>query len=245
MIGEVCFPNIKLDTNMINFGAILNDTTKKINIFMKNVSEMALDYEWTFVDEEITPEDEKLNSSNSFNTHAIPINEVFDILPLSGRLEPNAVEEIEFVYNALGGQNFRATALCHVEGGPNYEMKLEGDSSLINGRISEKELDYGEQRFCEWNTKEIILENTGKVTFEYKVSLENIKKKGIVEVTPMQGVIPGNQKQRLSVKVCPIAPEPFEESFTIQMGYFEPEIITIRGMGIAPSILSNIPRMEN
>ena len=36
---------------MINFGAILNDTTKKVTIMMKNVSEMALDYEWTFVDE--------------------------------------------------------------------------------------------------------------------------------------------------------------------------------------------------
>lgn len=38
LIGEVCFPNIKLDTNMINFGAILNDTTKKVTIMMKNVS---------------------------------------------------------------------------------------------------------------------------------------------------------------------------------------------------------------
>lgn len=35
---------------MINFGAILNDTTKKVTIIMKNVSEMGLDYEWTFVD---------------------------------------------------------------------------------------------------------------------------------------------------------------------------------------------------
>lgn len=53
----------------------------------------------------------------------------------------------------MGGQNFRATALCHVEGGPNYEMKLEGDSSLIGAKISEKDLDYGDQRFCEWHTK--------------------------------------------------------------------------------------------
>ena len=89
-------------------------------------------------------------------------------------------------------------------------MKLEGDSSLISGRVSEKELDFGEQRFCEWSTKEIVLQNTGKVTFEYKVSLENVRKKGIVEVTPMQGIIPGNHKQKVLIKVCPITPEPFE-----------------------------------
>jgi hypothetical protein len=60
------------------------------------------------------------------------------------------------------------------------------------------------------------------VTFEYKVSLENVRKKGVVEVTPMQGIIPGNQKQKLYIKVCPITPEAFEETFTVQMGYFEP-----------------------
>lgn len=33
----------------------------------------------------------------------IPINEVFDILPLSGYLEPGEAEQVEFVYNAFGG----------------------------------------------------------------------------------------------------------------------------------------------
>lgn len=33
----------------------------------------------------------------------VPINEVFDILPLSGYLESGEVEQVEFVYNAFGG----------------------------------------------------------------------------------------------------------------------------------------------
>ena len=49
LIGSVNFPNITLDTNIINFGSILNDTTKKMVLTMKNVSEMKLDYEWTFI----------------------------------------------------------------------------------------------------------------------------------------------------------------------------------------------------
>jgi hydrocephalus-inducing protein len=125
LVGEVCFPNIKLGSDMINFGSILNDTTKKIMINMQNISEMALNYEWTFVEEEVVGVGTgTINSSNSIGGGAIPINEIFDILPLSGYLEPGQVEEVEFVYNALGGMNFRATAVCHIEGGPNYEVKL-------------------------------------------------------------------------------------------------------------------------
>ncbi len=44
LCGEVCFPNLKLDSNTINFGAILNETSKKIIMSMKNISEMGLNY---------------------------------------------------------------------------------------------------------------------------------------------------------------------------------------------------------
>jgi len=135
---------------------------------------------------------------------------VFDILPLSGKLDPAEVEEVEFIYNAQGGNLFRATALCHVEGGPNYEVKLEGDSSLIGGKISEKELDFGLQRFSEWNSKEIFIENTGKVTFEFKVSTEYVKKKPFLEVIPMNGKIAGGQKQKVTIRICPTMPCEFE-----------------------------------
>lgn len=53
LVGIVNFPNLSLDTNIINFGSILNDTTKKMVMTMKNVSEMSLSYEWTFVTEDL------------------------------------------------------------------------------------------------------------------------------------------------------------------------------------------------
>jgi hydrocephalus-inducing protein len=40
----------------VNFGSILNETSKKIIIQMKNISEMALNYEWNFVEDEISGE---------------------------------------------------------------------------------------------------------------------------------------------------------------------------------------------
>jgi hydrocephalus-inducing protein len=51
LVGELCFPNLKMEASIINFGAILNDTTKKITMLMKNVSLMDVTYEWAFLEE--------------------------------------------------------------------------------------------------------------------------------------------------------------------------------------------------
>ena len=40
-------------------------------------------------------------------------------------------------------------------------------------------------------------------------------------------------------------PDAFKEQFTVQMGYFEPETIVVRGVGVYPSIVANFPRIEN
>jgi hydrocephalus-inducing protein len=62
-------------------------------MLMKNVSEMAVTYEWAFLEEEIVGEEDKMNlsSTSQFIPGSIPINEVFDILPLSGRLDPGQI----------------------------------------------------------------------------------------------------------------------------------------------------------
>ena len=52
-----------------------------------------------------------LESHGNFN---IPINEIFDILPLSGKLEPNETAPIEFIFNSIGKKRYFANAVCHV-----------------------------------------------------------------------------------------------------------------------------------
>ena len=95
----------------------------------------------------------------------MPITEVFDILPLSGYLQPGEVERVEFVYNAFGGQRFKTTAMCHIEGGPNYEVTLIGDSSLISYNLSTRHIDLSDVQYCNWQQREFTIENLGKVTF--------------------------------------------------------------------------------
>lgn len=229
---------------MVNFGSILTETSKKIVISMSNVSEMGINYEWSFIEEELATypierdasSDGRVESRQSIRDKQkyIPINEIFDILPLSGYLEPGQNEQVEFVYNAITGQRFKTTAICHVEGGPNYEVTLIGDSSLINYKLNTDLIELADQRFCDFITRDIYIENTGKVTFEFKVILTQVKKKGFVDAFPLSGRIAGGEKQKITVKVCAVMPSEFKEQILVQVGYFEPQVVTITGKGIYP-----------
>jgi hypothetical protein len=56
---------------------------------MKNISVMPITYVWKFAE----PEDDMEYSE-------IAMNEVFDILPLNGELEPGQIEDVEFIFNS-------------------------------------------------------------------------------------------------------------------------------------------------
>jgi len=105
-------------------------------------------------------------------------------------------------------------------------------------------MDLGEVQFCNWMQREFFIENTGKVTFEFKVLFNMIKKKGFVECSPCLGKIIGGEKQRIIVRVCPVMPNEFKEIIMVQVGYFEPEPVTITGKGFYPAILMNVPRVD-
>jgi len=45
--------------------------------------------------------------------------------------------------------------------------------------------------------------------------------------------------------MCPVMPNEFKEIVNVQVGYFEPEPITITGKGYYPAVLLDIPRGEN
>ena len=227
LVGILAFPNLQLETNVINFGSILNETSKKIIITMKNISEMPLNYEWNFVEDQINGENvggedtKKMSRRKSIKdgeenaVENFPINEVFDILPLNGNLLPDEVENIEFIFNAVSGQRFKTQAICKIDGGPDYEVQIIGDASLINHKIhlQNATIDLGEVRFCEWAAKEFIVENVGKVTFQYQIALDS--RKAFVEVSPLQGKIAGGEKQKFTVRLCPVMPDAIREQFSI------------------------------
>lgn len=115
LIGEVCYPNLKFETDVINFGSIMSETSKTISIIMQNVGEMALNYTWYFLEDEIRREktaENELNNSKGFRRtqkEIYAVNEIFDILPTNGTLAPGEVQTMEFVFNALLSQRIRVS----------------------------------------------------------------------------------------------------------------------------------------
>ncbi|EMP25540.1 Hydrocephalus-inducing protein like protein [Chelonia mydas] len=100
---------------------------------------------------------------------ATGVEEVFDILPLYGMLQPNESQQVSFTFYGHADITARAKALCKVEGGPTYEIVLNGEASLISYAFDITEIDYGLQLFDQVIEAEITLCNNGKVGFGYMV----------------------------------------------------------------------------
>ncbi len=116
LVGEVCFPNLHLDSNIINFGSIMTETSKTIAMTVQNVGEMALTYQWYFMDDTISRERTFAETTEPFGKslkkgekEVYSVNEIFDILPMNGSLAPGESETVEFVYNALLNQKVKVT----------------------------------------------------------------------------------------------------------------------------------------
>lgn len=82
---------------------------------------------------------------------------------------------------------------------------------MITYRLSSNLLELGDIRFCDWVSKDFFIENTGKVTFEYKILYITVKRKGYISCTPDYGRIIGGEKQKVTVKICPVMPDVFKE----------------------------------
>lgn len=50
--GEINFPNLKLSQTKLDFGSVLNDTTKRMNLTITNVSKVDCVYNWSFMEDE-------------------------------------------------------------------------------------------------------------------------------------------------------------------------------------------------
>nr|XP_006823299.1 PREDICTED: hydrocephalus-inducing protein homolog [Saccoglossus kowalevskii] len=175
------------------------------------------------------------------------IEEVFDILPLYGMLLPGENERITFTFYGHADIGIGAKAICDVEGGPRYELSLTGEASLVQYTFDTNDIDYGKQMYDEVAEAEIILENTGKVGFDFVAlnmdpSTQDKPMPGIPIMIPHSGHIEAHSAQRLVIKFLPGVPEKFHKSFEIQVAHFEPDIINIRGEGVFPRVSLDLPR---
>jgi hydrocephalus-inducing protein len=249
--GEVCFPNLQILPPNIDFGCILNDTGKKKYLTLTNISEMPVAYEWSFLEEApLLNEQDEIDQANSKKKKkkkkqkVLPINEVFDILPVSGILQPHETENVEFTFYAGNGLRYQGMAVCSVEGGPDYDVPITGESSFVSYRLSTTELDFGEIAYNESISKDFFIENIGKVPFEFNINFGPVSRPGIIECSTMTGKVIEGEKFKVSVKFFPGIPDNIREMFLVECAHFPAERFTVKAVGIYPGCLLSFPRAD-
>ena len=75
--------------------------------------------------------------------YEVGVEEIFDIMPLYGTLKPGDSEQITLTFFGHADIACKARAVCTIEGGPEYEVTLKGEASLVDYRFDTLDIDYG------------------------------------------------------------------------------------------------------
>lgn len=147
---------------------ILNSTRQKFCI-RSNPSRACARPRRVWASKEIMAND---GSPENVRTARAEVNrQLFDILPVHGRVDPGEKQVMEFTYFAYPGLKSTSVALCKVAYGPEYRVKLSAESNLMKYSVEPLALDYGAQAYDRVTEKEIRVFNHGRVTFDFYVNL--------------------------------------------------------------------------
>ncbi|XP_066439738.1 hydrocephalus-inducing protein homolog isoform X2 [Eleutherodactylus coqui] len=174
------------------------------------------------------------------------VEEVFDILPQFGTLQPGESQIISFTFYGHTDISAGAKAVCDVYGGPTYEISLYGEASLVSYNLSTRDIDCGVQVFDQVAEAQIVLRNTGKVSFPFTVLNERPQSpqcpsRGELRVQPLSGLIPAGGEETLNISYFPGVPETFQRFIHLQVAHMEEEVIALRGEGVFPRISLDLP----
>ncbi|XP_026166304.1 hydrocephalus-inducing protein-like isoform X3 [Mastacembelus armatus] len=195
--AEVHFPSLHFSSTTVDFGCVLNCTETHKVIMVTNCSPLPVSYHWAFLEEkkhciirEAEEEEEQKNPeieiterrgssstpppssssvAHSTRSGSVSMEEVFDILPMYGHLQPGDQQPVTFSFYGHENISREVVAQCHVEGGPTYEIKLKGEASVISYSINSTHINFGLQLFDHVGEGEVTLRNTGKVGFKFTI----------------------------------------------------------------------------
>jgi hypothetical protein len=240
LLGEINFPNVKFDYTTIDFGTVLNDTTKTVSVKATNTSKIVTEISWTFEQDE-----EVERKRATLKAPFIPANQVFDILPIRSLLRPGESEIVEFAYYAHSQRKFKTSAVAIAKGGPEYHIDLLADSSTILHRIDAQFIDFGKVPYdVQDEAKEFNILNPGRVPFDFRIRLDDLSRPNVLSVVPMQGRIYAGEKQKVTATFRPGIPDRVMEHVKIDIAHFEPVTMPVYGHGIFTSILLSLPRED-
>lgn len=130
----------KLKIDLSSFQNERNDeqNENKNNDENNLISQSAFEQSKTRIENKL---EELLMKHNDFEMPKI--EEIFNITPLFGTLNPGEIQNLNVTY--YGHKEIRAyvKAVCEIHNGPDYELMIKGEASVLNYELSTRNIDLG------------------------------------------------------------------------------------------------------
>ena len=237
--GEVIYPNIEFEQTSINFGCVLNETTKTIRVKATNWSKVDAAYQWFFLEDEVSK-----TSRTKKKSTALPTSQVFDILPIRSVLRPGESEDLEFVMYGHENHKFSGKAICEVKGGPEYTILLSGEASTVSYSLDRSIIDFGKVVYNERRDEELGILNQGLVAFNFEIATDDLSSPGIIDVLPSSGKVMPGERFKVLLRVRPWRPEYIAEYVIVKVAHFDPVKLMCYCHGVFPAIVATLPRQK-
>nr|XP_054497043.1 hydrocephalus-inducing protein-like [Agelaius phoeniceus] len=174
---------------------------------------------------------------------SLEAEKAFSILPMSGVLQPGESQQVSFTFSGHLNTISDVTALCHVEGGPTYEVLVTGEISRVRYSVRPQEINCGLQIFNEIHHSDVTLVNSGKIEFNWvlKPSPADKHLPGVFLVNPTTGSLAPGKKRVLKFSYMPGLPGAFSRTYQLKVGDQQPENICLKGEASFPMISLDLP----
>ncbi|EAX95386.1 hypothetical protein TVAG_449190 [Trichomonas vaginalis G3] len=230
--GVIEFPNVTFPSTTINFGALSKSTEKTETVIIKNTQTIKADFWW------------------EIETPSKSAKNVFDIFPTRGSLLPNSEDKIYVsFYAAPGGDdgpaNFSGRAICHVIGGPIYNLDLKGSSAAFDYSITPRLFTFENCLATETLKGEFVLKSMSDFNFDYNVQIpKGIRVQDFI-VSPMSGTLKSMTSQNFIISIVPGQLKDYDELFFIRIGPFDEERIRVTIKATFPRLEFDLQRTNN
>ena len=230
--ADLIFPNLSFSPGTsFDFGILLLNTEGTQNITLTNTSQIRADFVW----ELLTSQDQDMRK-------------IFDISPIRGSIAPGNSEDVHVTFFAMDGEkvngscNFKATAVCHVIGGPDYTINLSGSSALIQYDVSPRNIDFGKCDYMSMLKSEIALKNKSEVPVKYQAKVPTNCCFRDLTILPASGVANAGETVNFTISAVVGAPRLAKTTCFIQIGQFDDVEIDLCADSYAPQLTVDIPR---
>lgn len=179
----------------------------------------------------------------------VSINDLFYLIPFSGLLKPNEVQNVNIMFRPKTDISVRATLECEVLGGPPETIIVTGQSSNLLYKINTQRINFKIRSFHENATEQLLISNISQLPFEYTTYLnepefENDLPGRILNLIPCQKVLEPEEQIEMKVEMRPGVMGYFQTKFLLEIGHLPLLHIEVFGWGVIPQVYFCLPRPD-